>query len=78
MMVEPVMTLEELNRFLDTDFPEIHTDGKVFEVVSVATGTVDNVKQLERMTDAEIQQVFEGAARSCGRELVVRVRKHAS
>ena len=46
--------------------------------VSVATGTVDNVKQLERMSDAEIQQVFEGAARRCGQDLVVRMRRHAS
>ncbi|NVP54511.1 PaaI family thioesterase [Mycoplana rhizolycopersici] len=36
----PVMTVEELNRFLETDFPEIHTDGKVFEVTAVAPGTV--------------------------------------
>lgn len=41
MSFEPVMTLEELNRFLETDFPEIHTDGKVFEVISVAPGTVE-------------------------------------
>ena len=46
--------------------------------VSVATGTVDNVKQLGQMSDAEIQQVFEGAARGCGEELVIRMRKHAS
>lgn len=36
----PVMTVDELNRFLETDFPEIHTDGKVFEVTAVAPGSV--------------------------------------
>ncbi len=36
----PVMTVEDLNRFLETDFPEIHTDGKVFEVTDVGPGTV--------------------------------------
>ncbi|MDQ0319874.1 uncharacterized protein (TIGR00369 family) [Pararhizobium capsulatum DSM 1112] len=37
--MNPVMTVEELNRFLDSDFPEVHTDGRVFEVVSVGPGT---------------------------------------
>ena len=46
--------------------------------VSVATGTVDNVKQLEQMSDAEIQAVFEGAAKRCGEQLVVKMREHAS
>ena len=46
--------------------------------ISVATGTVDNVRQLEQMSNAEIQEVFEGAAKQCGEELVVRMRKHAS
>ncbi len=36
----PVMTVEDLNRFLETDFPEIHTDGKVFEVTDVGPGAV--------------------------------------
>ncbi|HVK92780.1 MAG TPA: PaaI family thioesterase [Mycoplana sp.] len=36
----PVMTVDDLNRFLETDFPEIHTDGKVFEVIAVGPGTV--------------------------------------
>ncbi|MCV3738236.1 PaaI family thioesterase [Rhizobium sp. TRM96647] len=36
----PVMTVEDLNRFLETDFPEIHTDGKLFEVTAVGPGTV--------------------------------------
>ncbi|MFD1327101.1 PaaI family thioesterase [Mycoplana ramosa] len=36
----PVMTVAELNRFLETDFPEIHTDGKLFEVTAVGPGSV--------------------------------------
>ena len=36
----PVMTVAELNRFLETDFPEIHTDGKIFEVTAVGPGIV--------------------------------------
>lgn len=35
----PVMTVDDLNRFLETDFPEIHTDGKLFEVTAVGPGT---------------------------------------
>ncbi|PTM98856.1 PaaI family thioesterase [Mycoplana dimorpha] len=38
--LSPVMTVAELNRFLETDFPEIHTDGKLFEVTAVEPGTV--------------------------------------
>ena len=40
MELTPVMDPEALNRFLDTDFPQLHTDGKVFEVTDVAPGTV--------------------------------------
>lgn len=36
----PVMTVAELNCFLETDFPEIHTDGKLFEVTAVEPGSV--------------------------------------
>lgn len=36
----PVMTVAELNHFLETDFPEIHTDGKLFEVTAVEPGSV--------------------------------------
>lgn len=36
----PVMSVDDLNRFLDTDFPEIHTDGKLVEVIAVDPGTV--------------------------------------
>jgi uncharacterized protein (TIGR00369 family) len=38
--MQPVMTIEELHRFLDTDFPQIHTDGRVFSVIDIAPGTV--------------------------------------
>jgi uncharacterized protein (TIGR00369 family) len=34
------MNRDALNRFLDTDFPQIHTDGKVFDVTDVGPGTV--------------------------------------
>ncbi|QRM54981.1 PaaI family thioesterase [Sinorhizobium sp. BG8] len=40
MQFDPVMTVGELNRFLETDFPEIHTDGKIFEVTSVGPGSL--------------------------------------
>lgn len=40
MTFTPIMDAEALNRFLETDFPQIHTDGKVFEVMEVGPGTV--------------------------------------
>ncbi|WLR99044.1 PaaI family thioesterase [Shinella sumterensis] len=40
MEVTPIMDPETLNRFLETDFPQLHTDGKVFEVMAVGPGTV--------------------------------------
>lgn len=40
MPFDPVMTADDLNRFLETDFPEIHTGGKVFEVTAVEPGAV--------------------------------------
>ena len=40
MDLTPVMDPEALNRFLETDFPQLHTDGKVFEVTAVAPGAV--------------------------------------
>ena len=36
--MQPVMTLAEIHAFLETDFPQIHTDGRVFEVVAVGDG----------------------------------------
>ncbi len=38
MPLDPIMTVADLNRFLDTDFSEVHTDGKVFEVIAVGPG----------------------------------------
>lgn len=40
MKLEPIMNRDALNRFLETDFPQIHTDGKVFDVTDVGPGTV--------------------------------------
>ena len=40
MDLTPVMDPEALNRFLETDFPQLHRDGKVFEVTAVAPGAV--------------------------------------
>lgn len=40
MELTPVMNPEALNRFLETDFPQLHTDGKVFEVVDASPGSV--------------------------------------
>ena len=38
--MQPVMTIEEVHRFLESDFPQIHTDGRVFTVTAIAPGTV--------------------------------------
>lgn len=35
----PVLTAEQINTFLDTEFPEVHSQGRVFDVVNVASGT---------------------------------------
>nr|WP_314088166.1 PaaI family thioesterase [uncultured Shinella sp.] len=40
MDLTPIMTTEALNRFLEADFPQLHTDGKVFEVMTVGSGTI--------------------------------------
>lgn len=40
MELTPIMDPEALNRFLEEDFPQLHTDGKVFEVTNVAAGTI--------------------------------------
>lgn len=40
MELTPIMDPEALNSFLETDFPQLHTDGKVFEVMAVGPGTV--------------------------------------
>jgi hypothetical protein len=44
---------------------------------AVVLGAVDNVRQLNHMTDEQIHQAFEAIARYCGQELVVKLRKHA-
>ena len=40
MQLTPIMDPEALNRFLEADFPQLYTDGKVFEVVEVASGGI--------------------------------------
>lgn len=40
MELTPIMDREALNRFLETDFPQLHTDGKIFEVMEVVPGSV--------------------------------------
>ena len=40
MELTPIMSPEALNRFLEADFPQLHTDGKVFEVMTVGAGTI--------------------------------------
>lgn len=36
--MQPIMTSEAINAFLETDFPQIHTDGRVFSVTAVRPG----------------------------------------
>lgn len=38
--MKPVMTIEEVHRFMETDFPQIHTDGRVFSITEIAPGRV--------------------------------------
>lgn len=40
MDLTPIMSPEALNRFLEADFPQLHTDGRVFEVMAVGPGTI--------------------------------------
>jgi uncharacterized protein (TIGR00369 family) len=40
MEFKPIMDPEALNRFLEADFPQLHTDGKVFDVTEVGPGTI--------------------------------------
>ncbi len=46
--------------------------------VAQALLLVNNVKQLEEMSDRELQRAFEGASYYCGIELVTKMRKHAN
>jgi uncharacterized protein (TIGR00369 family) len=36
--MQPVMTVAELNAFLDREFPQIHRDGRVYSVVGAGRG----------------------------------------
>lgn len=47
------------------------------ETAAVVLGVVNNTKQLDQMTDAEINQVFVDTARWCGSLFVTKMRKHA-
>lgn len=38
--MKPIMTPDELNLFLDNEFPQIHANGRVFLVESVAEGEI--------------------------------------
>ncbi|MDP9813249.1 uncharacterized protein (TIGR00369 family) [Rhizobium tibeticum] len=38
--MQPIMTIDELHRFLDTDFPQIHTDGRAFTITEIGPGSV--------------------------------------
>jgi len=40
MNLKPIMDAQALNCFLETDFPQIHTDGKVFDVTMVGPGMI--------------------------------------
>jgi hypothetical protein len=44
---------------------------------SLVFGTVNNVKQLEQMSDQQIQDAFDSVAYWCGGQLVSRMRRHA-
>lgn len=47
--MQPVMTAAELNAFLDREFPQIHADGRIYEIEAVAPGeAVLSVKPSER------------------------------
>ncbi len=38
--MQPIMSADEINAFLETDFPQIHTDGRVFHVIEVSPGSI--------------------------------------
>lgn len=44
---------------------------------AVVLGTVNNVRQIDKMTDPEINQAFVDTARWCGQLFVTQMRKHA-
>jgi hypothetical protein len=45
--------------------------------VAAALGVVNNVKQLNEMSNAQIQEAFDAMAHWCGSAFVVKMRKHA-
>jgi hypothetical protein len=47
------------------------------ELAAVALGFVNNTRQVQEMTDAEINDVFQAVAQGCGNQFVVKMRKHA-
>ncbi len=38
--MQPVMTIADIEAFLDRDFPQIHMDGRIFAVTSVKPGEI--------------------------------------
>ncbi|MFB2553874.1 PaaI family thioesterase [Ensifer soli] len=36
--LSPLLTVDDVNRFLDTDFPELHAGGRVYGLTAVAPG----------------------------------------
>ncbi len=47
--MQPVMNVEELEVFLETEFPQIHVDGRIYRVETVSEGeAVLSVRALER------------------------------
>jgi uncharacterized protein (TIGR00369 family) len=39
--MQPIMTVQEVEAFLETDFPQIHTDGRVMHVLAIRPGEID-------------------------------------
>jgi len=47
--VQPIMTVAELNVFLDREFPQIHADGRIYEIEAVTPGeAVLSVKAMDK------------------------------
>lgn len=38
--MQPVMSVSDIEAFLESDFPQIHTDGRVFEMIGVSPGAI--------------------------------------
>jgi uncharacterized protein (TIGR00369 family) len=52
--MKPVMTIDEIHAFLETDFPQIHTEGRVFTVTAIGSG------RLTMMLDPEDRHLRPG------------------